>query len=278
MIRKILVGLDGSEFSAAAVDLGIAWARSYGAELVGLCIVDEPTILHAEPMSIGSGAFKLHRDERLLADARRRVDTFMKSFGERCAEASVAWRVLEDNGLPYEQIAREAQSHDVILLGQQTYFHSEKQQRRCETLERVLKDAPRPVVTVPPKLAGGDAIIVAYDGSLQAARALQLFHGVGLAQAHPVHVVSIAPTEGEGRDHARRALDFLLAHEIDAELHVDAAAPADAGDVLLRWVRELDASLMVMGAYGQPVLKEFFLGSVTQTVLGHSPVPLFLYH
>jgi len=31
-------------------------------------------------------------------------------------------------------------------------------------------------------------------------------------------------------------------------------------------------------AYGQPVLREFLLGSVTKTVLRDSPVPLFLYH
>jgi nucleotide-binding universal stress UspA family protein len=33
-----------------------------------------------------------------------------------------------------------------------------------------------------------------------------------------------------------------------------------------------------MGAYGQPRIREFFLGSVTQTLLKESPVPLFLYH
>jgi nucleotide-binding universal stress UspA family protein len=33
-----------------------------------------------------------------------------------------------------------------------------------------------------------------------------------------------------------------------------------------------------MGAYGQPTLREFFLGSVTRTVLTRATVPLFLYH
>jgi nucleotide-binding universal stress UspA family protein len=33
-----------------------------------------------------------------------------------------------------------------------------------------------------------------------------------------------------------------------------------------------------MGAYGQPVLREFFLGSTTRTMLEKSPVPTLLYH
>ncbi|HSD11660.1 MAG TPA: universal stress protein [Candidatus Binatia bacterium] len=278
MIRKILVGLDGSEFSVSAVDLGIGWARHFGAELVGLGIIDEPTIVKGEPIPIGGAAFKHHRDERLLADARRRVEEFLEHFGDRCRESGITWRVLEDVGLPHEQIRLEAQSHDVILLGQQTYFHFETQRRHCETLERVLKSAPRPVVTVPHKLISGSATLIAYDGSLQASRALQLFQSLGLQRSRSVHIVAIGKSKTEARRSAQRALDFLVAHEIRTETHVDEAPAESTAEVLLRWVRELDAELMVMGAYGQPLLREFLLGSVTKTVLRESPIPLFLYH
>jgi nucleotide-binding universal stress UspA family protein len=33
-----------------------------------------------------------------------------------------------------------------------------------------------------------------------------------------------------------------------------------------------------MGAYGQPVLREFIVGSATRKALEECPVPLFLYH
>ena len=49
-------------------------------------------------------------------------------------------------------------------------------------------------------------------------------------------------------------------------------------EVILETVRMVDAGLLVMGAYGQPVLREFFLGSATRTMLEKSPVPVFLYH
>jgi nucleotide-binding universal stress UspA family protein len=278
MIRKILVGLDGSDFSVSAVDLGIGWARHFGAQLVGLGIVDEPTILKGTPAPIGGGAFKQHRDETLLADARRRVADFLEHFGDRCRESGIAWQVLEDVGLPHEQIGLEAQSHDLVLLGQETYFHFETQRRPCETLEHVLKSAPRPVVTVPRKLTGGAATMIAYDGSLQASRALQLFQGLGLHRSQSVHIVTIGTSISEARRSAERALDFLAAHEVRVQMHVDEVPGESTAAVLLHWARELEADLMVMGAYGKPVLREFLLGSVTKTVLRDSPVPLFLYH
>ena len=50
------------------------------------------------------------------------------------------------------------------------------------------------------------------------------------------------------------------------------------GEAILDQARQLDAQLLVMGAYGQPTLREFFLGSVTRTALRKSTIPLFLYH
>ena len=48
--------------------------------------------------------------------------------------------------------------------------------------------------------------------------------------------------------------------------------------VILEQVQQTQASLLVMGAYGQPAFREFFFGSVTRTMRAESPVPLFLYH
>jgi nucleotide-binding universal stress UspA family protein len=61
-------------------------------------------------------------------------------------------------------------------------------------------------------------------------------------------------------------------------VHVDEAPVESTAAVLLHWAGVFRAELMVMGAYGQPVVREFLLGSVTRTVLRDSPVPLFLYH
>jgi hypothetical protein len=38
----MLIGLDGSPSSSAAVDLALRWARGFKAMLVGLGVVDQP--------------------------------------------------------------------------------------------------------------------------------------------------------------------------------------------------------------------------------------------
>jgi nucleotide-binding universal stress UspA family protein len=284
MLRSILVGLDGSDYSRSAVALGIYLARKTNALLVGLGVVDEPTIREVEPRLIGGGVPYaepvLYRER--IANARREVERFLSEFTVRCAEASVACKVLEDVGLPHEQIGLQAQRYDMVVLGQQTRFHFETQEGYDDTVRRVLKESPRPVIAVPARLdlnpdEPGRTVMVAYDGSVQSARALHEFQNSGLAGSLPTVVVSVHPERGEAARAAERAIDYLRFHGIRADARAVASSEPPAR-VLLEEAKQRDSVLIVMGSYGQPVLREFFLGSVTRTLLAESPVPLFLYH
>jgi nucleotide-binding universal stress UspA family protein len=277
MLKSILIGLDGSTYSDCAVELGIQWARQFDALLVGLGVIDEPTIREGELVPLGGDYYKQQRDDIRMHEARVKVEQFLERFALRCAQAGVPCKLLEDVGSPWEQVLVEAQRYDLILVGQQTYFHFETQQAPCETLHKVLRNTPRPVVTAPDKLTPGSAVLIAYDGSLQAARALQAFQASGLRQQREIHIISVAQEHVEAARHADRAAEFLRFHEIQALVHPTASTALPA-QVILEQVQERGAGLLVMGAYGQTRLREFFLGSTTQTVLKDSLIPLFLYH
>jgi nucleotide-binding universal stress UspA family protein len=276
MLRSILLGLDGSADNRGAVELGIRWARQFDAMLVGLAVIDEPTIRQSGPVPLGGGVYKDKRDNALVADARRNAEQLLGGFSVRCAEAGVSCKVLEDVGLPAERICLEAQRYDLILLGKQTHFHAETQEDADETLTTVLQTSPRPVVAVPEKLGTGTSIMIAYDGSLQAARTLQAFAALQLGRENEVHVVAVDSDHAEAVRRADRAIDFLDRHGVKAKRH--AVAASDPAPVLLEHAKRLDAGLLVMGAYGQTAIREFFFGSVTQTMLKETNCPLFLYH
>ncbi len=277
MLRSMLVGLDGSPTGESAVDLGIGWAKRHGALLVGIGIIDEPAIRRPEPVPLGAGVYKLRRDAEQLHEARLEVEQRLERFVIRCSEAGVACKLLEDVGLPSEQILVEAQRYDLILMGREAHFRFETPARADDTLRRVIKHGPRPVVTVPTPLPRGEAALVAYDGSLQAARALFAFWASGLAESMTVHVAGVHPDSSEASARVDRALEFLRAHGIEAGRHVEATDRAPAA-VLLEKAAEVNAGLIVAGAFGQPVLREFFLGSVTRSLLHDGPFPLFLTH
>ena len=186
MIRRALVAMDGSAHGAAAATLAIEWARRFDAELIGLGILDKPSITSPEPVSFGGTAYKRQRDEIRLADAHRQVLQLLTAFHERCNTARVQCSVVEDIGAPHEQIVSEAFGCDVVVLGRETHFQFETQDQPDATLSKVLRESPRPVVVVPREPAAGNGVLVAYGSGREVARTLQTFALLGLAGDEPV--------------------------------------------------------------------------------------------
>lgn len=274
-LRRILIGLDGSPDGEDAIELAMSWARATGAELVGVGIVDEPTIRQPEPVPLGATHFKAERDDVLVADARRSVERFLADFAQRCLEQGVPSTIVEDVGVPHERIVQEAERCDVVVLPRRTHFHFETEHGRDDTLRKVIRRSPRPVVTVPAALRGGHAVVAAYDGDPAAAHALHAFQTSGIGAGREVYVVAVHEDGTEAEARAARAVDYLRVHEIEAYARPMAASAA--ADVILEAVRLVDAGLIVMGARAGWPLTEMLFGSVTRAIVERADVAVFLH-
>jgi nucleotide-binding universal stress UspA family protein len=270
MLCSILVALDGSAHSQPAIELSIRWAKQTGAKLTGMGIIDQPmhSATGAESPSESVPEMQGH-----WKDAADRVGRYVDEFSQLCEKADVSATVLNEVGVPFERIVLESQRHDLILMS----HHFETPESSGDTFMQLLQRSPRPVVAVPKTLSMADTIVIAYDGSLQSSRALQMLVASGLYKSKSVHVVSIDPDLEAAAHHTALAVDFLALHHIEAEGQPLASTDPPA-DVLLDQIAKLEAGLLVMGAHKTTILKEFFVGSVTKTLLKESLVPLFLDH
>jgi nucleotide-binding universal stress UspA family protein len=145
-------------------------------------------------------------------------------------------------------------------------------------IEAVLMQSGRPVIVVPEGRStfSGRRIVVAWDGSARAARAVSDALPF-LRAAEAVDVVTVTgegelPDTVEGSDIGQH----LARHEVSVTVR---SVPAREGDVAqtLRDAAELSgADLIVMGGYVHSRLQEMLFGGVTQSLLRRSSVPLFL--
>jgi nucleotide-binding universal stress UspA family protein len=132
-------------------------------------------------------------------------------------------------------------------------------------------------VAVPESPREGRGILVAYDGSPQADRALQALQALGLHGEDEVRVLSVQADKAAAERLAQPAVDFLRLHGVRA-------APRAVGSrmsvdkIIIAHVQEAQPHLLVMGAYGRSMWQEIIFGSTTTRVLEASPVPLFLCH
>jgi nucleotide-binding universal stress UspA family protein len=65
---------------------------------------------------------------------------------------------------------------------------------------------------------------------------------------------------------------------VRAEVRRAMDARSDVGSLLLAQARELNAGMLVMGAYHHSRLREFILGGPTRTVLEQMTIPVFMSH
>lgn len=278
MLRTILVGIEPSEFSTAALDVAVRWAQQLGAMLVGIGVVDRPGICRADRVPVERD-LQSRRDAVMLAEATAQVDSCLGQFTLRCAQAGVACKVLEDVGEPFEQIATESQRYDLIVLGQETHFRFETQPSADDTLNKLLKSAPRPVVVAPAVADSGEkeGVLFCCDGGAKASRALKSFVEIGFPRECPVTVLAIDQSRLYAARKVDRAADYLLQHGIQAR-PLPVGSVKFPGDIILEQVEALDAGLIVMGVRSRSLLSEFLVGSVTRAVIRGSKVPVLLDH
>lgn len=148
--------------------------------------------------------------------------------------------------------------------------------------EAALFEGMCPVLVVPAagmKTPAPKRIVVAWNQSreaLVAARRAMPF----LKRAEMVQIVVIdPPSHGPERsDPGGLLCQFLVRHGVKAEVSVLARTLPRVSDVMARQVRDVDAELLVMGAYGHSRFREAILGGATRDMLEHAEVPVFLAH
>jgi len=286
MIRSALLALDTTKASAVAREKAISFcqyiaSRSDGSgcpiHLTGVAVVDCPDIQRPQATPIGGGAYKVERDEALLEDARGKVAKILDEFEANCRKAGVPCSTVRSEGYPYEQIEQAARQHDLIIMGRDTNFHFETREHSSDTLKRLLRDHPRPIIVTPAEDLGGRSIVILYDGSLQGSRALHTWILLGLRREETeIHVISVERDEAEARRLCDEALALLNHHRIPATVH-PITSMENVVSVLNQHLPDLEPRLIVMGAFGPGGLRTRFFGDNTLVMIKECPYPLFLH-
>ncbi|EAQ81017.1 hypothetical protein DSM3645_20637 [Blastopirellula marina DSM 3645] len=286
MIRSVLLALDASEASQAALQLTIRFCRDHSQRedmsnvaihLTGVAVVDTPNICGPMAVPLGAVTYKKDRDEVLLAKANAEAEVILAKFEADCAAAGVPHTAVRSEGLPYEQIEAVSRTHDLIMIGQDTNFHYETHKTISETVRRLLLDNARPVVVMPKSPPEQDVVVITYDGSIPSSHALHMWTLLKLRRPETqVHVVSVDRDLAIAQKHCEEAAVLLQYHQVQATLH-PVQLTSKVVTHLSETIAEIAPRTVVMGAYGSGGFREALFGSSTNRMLENSESLLFLY-
>jgi nucleotide-binding universal stress UspA family protein len=189
----------------------------------------------------------------------------------------VSARVLELRGVPAETILGELARHDLTVLGRDVNFRFATEEHDVATRDVILRRAGKPVLLVPDPCLDGEPVLIAYDGSLAARRALDSFATSGLARGRPLHVAAVHDDGAIAWELAEQGRLRLRELDLAATTH-NIVSMLSITEALLEKRKQLGAGLMVLGAYTRSRFSRLLWGSVTAQMLAKTPVPLFLHY
>lgn len=151
---------------------------------------------------------------------------------------------------------------------------------RLETslVEGLLMGSGRPVLMVPPTgmTELPERVLIAWDGSIQASRALLM--ALPLLEAAEQVVVATVEHEDFRAPSAEEATQYLERHQIPAVAKRLKKGKVSVSKCLLDEAGRQGSDLIVMGGYSHARLQERLIGGVTRHLLTNSDRPLLLAH
>lgn len=279
-MRSILVTVDDTPSAVAARGMAVALARQCGAEVRGVTALDVSDLEHAEPVPIGGVQYAYDRlqHRKKLADERRaRItelpDEFRRSLANEGMDAHCS--LMEAN--VRDGLLRMIETCDLVVTGRDAEFHLEPVEGLTPLVHHVVAKGCRPVVVTGPEWVEKGPVLVAYDGSPPAAKALQVAALMRIFGPSRARILSIGREQSAAQSVAERAGSFLAMHGVETDLEAVATSESPA-EILLRRASETGARLLVMGAFGHRGVREILFGSTTRHLFDNAPVPLFIYH
>jgi nucleotide-binding universal stress UspA family protein len=135
-----------------------------------------------------------------------------------------------------------------------------------------------------------DSMLIPTDGSEAALRAvthgaeLAAFHGAEVCLLYVVDATSfsgmgteaigtdpITAATQEGEDIVGEAVERIGGYDVDATTAVEQGVP---DETILRYIREHDIDVVVMGTHGRSGIQRYLEGSVTEQVVRSSSAPV----
>jgi nucleotide-binding universal stress UspA family protein len=286
---SILVHVDASVRTAERIRIGAELVLRNGGHLTGTATTGVSGLFYL-PGAIGEGNLQLGA----MLDMLKERGTFaLQEFEHAVGKLGVQSfekRLVDEEAGP--GVSLQARYSDLVIVGQ-TNPEEPSPSTADEFPEYVVMHSGRPVLIIP--YVGhfehiGQKVLVAWDGSMQATRAVTAAIPL-LQQAKQVQLVVFNPEakpDVHGDEPGADIALYLARHGVKLDVAVltttEKASKSgrmddlDVGNALLSHAADFDADLIVMGGYAHSRFRQVLLGGVTNTILTSMTVPVLMAH
>ena len=280
--QKIVALVDGSVYSASVCDHAAWIASRTGApvEVIHVLGRREAANTHDHSGTIALGARTALMEQlaeldaqraRLISHRGRAILEDASALLEKAGVTEVTTRLR--HGDIVETIPDLEGDARLILIGKRGEAADFANGNLGSNLERIVRASHQPVFIASRTFRPISRVLLAFDGSATARKAVDHIIRSPLFQGLSVHVVTVGSPTPEGAQGLADAKAMLKAAGIEAETSVLPGQPETA---LGKLVDEAQVDMLVMGAYGHGRIRSLIIGSTTTAMIRACKVPVVL--
>jgi len=162
----------------------------------------------------------------------------------------------------------------VLVLGLRGQVHENTDNEIGAKLEAVIRSLHRPILIVNDSFTSPERIMIAYDGSEAANKAVEMVASSPLYKGLTCHLVCVNNNEETATKLLEQATSKLKSAKDISVISVKLTGKADLA--LCAYQQEHNIDLTVMGAFSHTRLHDMLLGSFTHKMLVNTKKPLLL--
>lgn len=273
MLKRILVGLGGTEYTVSAINQAVALAMAHDAEVTGVSIIDEGRLTYSGPVPIGGGHYAHELANDRLEKAKERFEWAQHEFTEACRAAGVRHQVLREVGEPFTLLIDQARYHDLMIFGLRSLFEFDLVPDPHNALVRLVQAGVRPLLAVSKGFVPVKKVLIAYSGSMESAKAMKRFVQMRLWPEAKLRIVTFEHATDKAEQLVRDAADYCRAHGFEPE---EAFVSDSARAHLLPYSEDWGTDLTVVGNSAKNLLLRRIFGETALHAIQNANRPLFL--
>jgi nucleotide-binding universal stress UspA family protein len=276
MIKNILVPLDGSDHSKAALEYGIWLCEKFDGTLLGQHIIDtisiEGTFFHDISGSLGFEPY-LDFSTKMREVLEERGKIILEDFSIRCRKQGIRHQTFLDMGLIANEICERSKVADLVVIGHRGINEEFSTGLLGTTAESITRKCPRPLFVSTKRFKVIERPLLAFDGSQRASSAMESAAEFCSTLRLPLSVLYVSKNEKLAEAVLQQARSYLDSYSIVSQFETASGYPEQK---IIDYLVNFNYDLLFIGAYGHRRIIEMVLGSTTEYVLRKTPCPVFL--
>ena len=282
MIKSILLPFNNVLPTAVAINAARTLGRHFESYVEGAFCRQLLPVIAGEGITL-PGDYLAEFEEEGRRQSEEARDVFFQLIGEAdipeadLEEATVGLRAgwTEMVGTGTGGVAEYARLFDLSIIARPD---DEVAVEWKSTIEALLFESGRPILLVGDEVPSvvGDRVVVAWNGSVEAARSVAMSEAL-LLNSSEVVVVTVAGATVPGPS-AKQLVAQMCARNIPARAETIERGEATVGGAFLDYVEDFDADLLIKSAFTQSRFRQWVFGGATKEIIATASIPVFMCH